>query len=216
MTGPEVAAKNQNGKFMVTWIGGVLVGALLIGAGLYFGLSMLQGDKASTNQAAAPAATSQPTAPTAPAVSTQARVAAPAPAPSPSQMSEETIEQAESDDLASPELELVDEKMATDPDNIAEEQPGGAQPMVPRAATTGGIAAARLPSGEEIMVPAGVRVDEYIAQKAKERGLVLEEEPRPGTVIDEDQAQDVTLETDLRTQQELDEDDTVYQPRTPN
>lgn len=201
---------------MVTWVGGVLFGALLIGAGLYFGLSMLQGDEASTSQTAAPVSNSQPSPPTAADVSTQARVTAPAPVPAPAQMMGESDDQPESDDLASPELERVDEKMATDPDRVAEEQPGGAQPMVPRAATTGGIAAARLPSGEEIMVPAGVRVDEYIAQKARERGLVLEEEPRPSTVIDEDQAQDVSLETDLRTQQELDEDDTVYQPREPN
>jgi len=203
---------------MVTWIGGVLAGALLIGAGLYFGLSMLQKDQPSGGAGisavkTAPAQSAQPDAavakraapqPTAPA----ARPApVPAPAPAPTQIEDTEINTATS---------AVSERMATDPDTVNDTQPARAQPVAPRAATTGGIAAARLPSGEEIMVPAGVRVDEYLAEKARERGIVLEEEPRPESIIEGDDAQDVTLDTDLRTQQEINEDDTVYQPRTPD
>ncbi len=209
-----MAAKNQHGKFMVTWIGGVLAGALLIGAGLYFGLSMLQGDKPSARQAGVESANTQPAQPTAAAVTRPAAVVTPAPTPIPDPDRE--LQEPDVMPAPAPAPEMVEERMATDPDNIDEAQSDRAQPMVPRAATTGGIAAARLPSGEEIMVPAGVRVDEYVAQKARERGLVLEEETRPGTVVEDDLAQDVTLETDLRTQQEIDEDDTVYEPRTPN
>jgi len=134
---------------MVTWIGGVLAGALLIGAGLYFGLSMLQKDhsgastasSAGTNQpvqaqpqpAVAKRNSPQPTAPSARPAPT------PIPAPAPAQ-SEET------DGAMAPGA--VTERMATDPDTVNDPDEARPQPVAPRAATTGGIAAARLPTGD--------------------------------------------------------------------
>jgi len=213
MKQPGRSGKTQNGRFVVAWIVGVLLGTALIGAGIYFGLGMLGGGNAT-----APGVAKAPSQPSQPAMQAPAP-AAPAPAPeAPAPVPQDTASSMAAPSMsgnARPEPRAPGQSIQA----AVNEQRAAAQaqraPATPRPPTTGGIAAARLPTGEEILVPAGQRVDEYLAAKARERGIEIEDDLPPRV---DDEAEIITLDTELREDDDPGdlEQDGLIPPREPN